>query len=498
VFLRPAYIPNNWAGNGFLNAIHQGVFAPVNLAKALVIDKHIGVRYTRAIDQSMGFNAAQLAGGGRGAGYVASAVDPVAQLMGRIGDQPFRRAAWIHEARRSGYKTMGDILRLLEQADKEKGIFNTRGGVEDASAWDPATTPALHEVAKIARASQEEIIKFGKYNDIESGILRNLIFVYSWMRGAGRYFGRFPMQHPIQAALSTSVAGIGQNWLNQSMGGVPSFLVGAIPVGKDKNGNTILINPFSVNPLGSGLQMLNAALSVNKIVRNPSEFNKYVDQDPAQLLNPLLASGIEAYTGGRPMTKSLPDTIAGVRLYENLKHPGRGQIYPTSRVEALGQFGVGTMFPRKSSQQAITRSLERERQDQPEQRIDDELKLIKDKLGIDMPPQMVKAYREDLTKVKQQKDFQHAYAEDHGSQGFTNMPAANQAEAAIEYLTNNGLANAAQLEQYQQMIDSAPNDEMMKEIANNLWSFTGAGSIQRQWQAIVSTARKQELTKKRP
>src|SRR4030095_14674353 len=124
---------------------------------------------------------------------------------------------------------------------------------------------------------QEEIIKFGKYNDIESGILRNLIFVYSWMRGAGRYFGRFPLQHPIQAAVGASLAGVGQNWLNQSMGGVPSFLIGAIPVGKDEKGNSILINPFSVNPLGTGQQILGAGQSMKALLTNPQEFNKYVD-----------------------------------------------------------------------------------------------------------------------------------------------------------------------------------------------------------------------------
>ena len=501
VFLRPAYIPNNWAGNAFLNTIHQGVFAPLELGKSLVMDKHIGTRYTRGIDQAMGFNAAQLVSGRRGAGYIASAVDPVAHLMGSIADQPFRRAAWLHEARRAGYKTLADVKALWDKADAEKEAFLNRGGVgkglEDGS-WDQRTTPALAEIAKISRSAQEEIIKFGKYNDIESGLLRNLIFVYSWMRGAGRYFARFPMVHPMQAAVSTSVAAIGQNWLNQTMGGVPAFMIGAIPVGKDSNGNTMVINPFTVNPLGSGAQMLGTAVSLKKILSDPSSFNKYVDQDPAQLFNPLVASTIEAYTGGRPMSETIPKSIAAYRLYQNLEHPGRGQIYPTSRLEAIGQFTGGSMFPRMTSQAGITRALERERADMPAMRIDDEMKLMKDKLNFTPPKFLVDNYKADLQKLAQEKDFQHSYAQAHGSQGFTNMPAANRAEAAVEYLSRYHLVSPVQLEQMQQQMDTTKDDTTMNALANAFWNLTGSGIVKQMWQQMVKTARDRNLTAKRP
>src|SRR5215471_18491021 len=500
VFLRPAYIPNNWAGNGFLNAISQGVFAPLNMAKAFYLDKHIGTRYTRAIDQAMGFNAAQIAGGGRGAGYVSSAVDPVAHFMGRVGDQPFRRSEWIHQARRLGYGKMSQIQQLWDQAMKEVETFQNRpiGKALEDGSWDPASTPALHEIGKISRAAQEEIIKFGKYNDIESGVLRNLIFVYSWMRGAGRYFGRFPFQHPIQAAVSTSVAAVGQNWLNQSMGGVPSFLIGAIPVGKDKDGNTILINPFTVNPLGTGAQLLGTATSIKKIIDDPKSFNKYVDQDPAQLLNPLVASAVEAYGGGRPIQDSLKKSLAWYRLYDNLQHPGRGQIYPTSRMEAIGQYTAGSMYPRKTSQQGITRSLERERKDQPAMRIDDELKLMQDKLHFQPPQFVIDHYRQDLQNIAQEKDFQHHYASSHGSQGFTNMPPANRAEAAIDYLSHYHLVSPAQLENMTNEMGRATTDQMMNQLANSFWNMTGSGHVKRMWDNMVRMARQRELTTKRP
>jgi hypothetical protein len=506
VFLRPAYIPNNWAGNAFLNTIHQGVYAPINLAKSIFMDKQLGTLYTRGIDQSMGYNAANLQLSEHGTGYVAAATDPVAKLMGTIGDQPFRRAAWLHEARRAGFHSMYDVKRLWDQAYKERTAFEERHGIEgdmkageEGMVWDPKSTPALAQIGKISRAAQEEIVKFGKYNDIERSVLRNLIFVYSWMRGAGRYFGRFPMQHPIQAAAYMNFANVGQNWLNQELGGVPSFLIGAIPVGKDDKGNTRLINPFSVNPLGTGQQLFSAAASAKELLTHPDEFNKYSQTDPVGLFNPLIQNAIEAYTGGRPIQESIPDTLAVDRLKQNLEHPGRGQVYPTSRGEAVGQFTLGSMFPRMTDQAAITRSLQRERSDQPAERIDDEVKAFEKTTGSQMPPELIDAYRKDITQLKQESDFQHNYAKDHGSQGFTNMPAANRAQAGLDYLSKYHIIGPDDLMQLKDAIAQMPDDQSMNDLANQIWNMTGSGAAKRLWDELVHGASAtSQLTPERP
>jgi hypothetical protein len=495
IFLRPAYIPNNWAGNAFLNVIQQGVYAPINLAKSLVLDKHLGVNYTRAIDQSMGFNASRIALERPGGGYVQALTNPISHVMGAIGDQPFRRAAWLHEARRAGYRTLYDVKRLFDAADAEKAAYAGRKGIND---WQLADTPNLQKIGEISNKAQEEIIKFGKYNDVEQGILSNLIFIYSWMRGSGRYFTRFPFEHPVQAAAMHSAANIGQNWLNQEMGGVPSFLIGAIPVGQDSKGNHILVNPFSVNPLGSGQQLIASMGSIANIMQDPKSFNKYSQQDPAQLLNPLLASGLEAYTGGRPMLKTYEQSIAPYRLFQDLEHPGRGQVYPTTREEALGRYVLGSMYPRQSSQAAITRSLQRERKDQPALRIDDETKLMKSALNFVPPPEFVDAYKKDLVQVKQQSDFQHQYASAHGSQGFTNMPASNRADAAIQYLNKYHLMSPTDLASVEDAINQTPSDLVLNNIANALWRMTGAGTVKRRWDAIMHIANNQSLTAARP
>lgn len=497
VFLRPAYIPNNWAGNAFLNMVQSGVFAPVNLGKALTTDKHIGTKYTRAVDQFMGFNAAELVTAGRGQGYVSSVMDPVAHTMGQIADQPFRRAAFYHELRRMGYKKMEDVQRLMDKAQTESGKFGGEDGIEVTDR--AAQTPALQELGTAARAAQEEIIKFGKMNAMERNVGRNLIFVYSWMRGAGRYFGRFPFQHAIQSAAFSSIGNIGQKWLTDEMGGVPFYLIGAIPVGHDDKGNPILINPFSVNPLGTGAELLSAGASVGAILKDPSSFDKYSQEDPAQLLNPVIRSGLEAYTGGRPIAESLKESISVERLKRNLEHPGRGQVYPTTRREAAGQFFFGSLFPRQANQQAITRSLERETSDQPLQRLDTEKAEIEKRTGQKVPAEFIKAYKADVTELEKQKDFQHSYAADHGSQGFQNLPPQNRAEAAVDYLRRYSLITSDQLSQIESELSKATTDEQYNAIANYLWNATGAGKIRDKWMEMLhSTRNAQELTRYRP
>jgi hypothetical protein len=319
------------------------------------------------------------------------------------------------------------------------------------------------------------------------------------MRGAGRYFSRFPMQHPIQAAAYMNVANIGESWLNQELGGVPNFLIGAIPIGKDDKGNSRLINPFSVNPLGSGQQMIASAASAKEILTHPENFNKYRDTDPTQLFNPLIQNTIEAYTGGRSWQETLPDSIAALRLKKNLEHPGSGQIYPTSKAEAIGQFAGGSLFPRQSSQQAITRSLQRERADQPELRIDDEVKAYEKATGTSIPEGFVDLYRQDLKNLDKQKDFQHSYAKKHGSQGFDNMPPKNRAEAAVEYLGKNNLMEPDTVASFTNLIENITNDQNMNDLANRLWRVTGVGRYKEKWDELTGRAEDTtQLTPARP
>jgi hypothetical protein len=480
IYLRPAYLPNNWVGNSFMSAAHQGVLAPVNLAKSMLVDKYIGKRYTAAMDKAMGDTPIQALSAGKGApkGYVGSVTSPLAGLMGKAADTPFRRAAFLHEARRMGYSKLSDV----------RGLFDKAAAGDDQ---------ALSHIGTMSRKAQEEIVKFGDMNPTERATIKKLIFVYSWVRGASRYAGRFPMQHPMQAMAYNHLANqVGNPYLQRELGGVPSFMQGTVPVGHDKNGNPLIINPFSLNPLGTAVQMGRAAAGVVKAAKGGGNFNRYRDTDIFSTVNPLLGNYLTAREGGKGMAESLQQTLAPVRLAHDLQHPGTGSIYPTSRTEALGHFTVGAMYPREADQVALTKSLEREQVNNPSARIPTDMALIKKASGIDVPKNLVTAYKHDLAEISREKDFQTHYAQQHGQSGFRNLPPANRVDAALNYLAK-GHASPQDIEQYRQLASQVKTDADLNSLANQLWSLTGTGQYKQLWDHLLSDARGQRLTRQR-
>lgn len=479
IYLRPAYLPNNWAGNTFMNVVHQGVLAPVNLAKSLVLDKNIGVRYTRAMDKAMGANPATVVTSGKGRGYVASLTQPAAHIMGAAADQPFRRAAFLHEARRAGFSKLSEV----------KNLFDKAAGGDEAS---------LRQIAEISRKGQEEIVKFGHMNDAERSLIRNMVFVYSWMRGAGRYAMRFPLQHPIQTNIFNAASGPGNQYTQSIMGGVPSFMSGVVPIGRGKDGNPIVINPFSLNPLGTGLQLLRAAAGTVDVLRNPKTFNKYAQTDVVDLLNPLLGAYVSAREGGPSMKKQIENTIAAMALAKGLKHPGSGSIYPTSRSEAVGHFTLGSLYPREADQSAVTKSLEREQANNPIALIPQEIADFKKATGDEPPYDLVIAYRKDLEDLAQQKDFQAHYADSHGASGFRHMPPQNRLDAGIEFLKKYSKIDPGTIKEIETTSKELTTDEEYNEYANAVWHLTGVGQWKDAWDSMVRSVKNQSLTRKRP
>jgi hypothetical protein len=493
IYLRPAYLPNNWAGNAFMNAVHQGVLAPVNLAKSLRMDKHLGLglaegtgkRYTAMIDESLGANPATALLSPKGGGYVSSVTRPLAKWMGSAADQPFRRAAWLHEARRSGYSKLSDVQKLMDRAA-------TKG---------PQRQQALNEIADIGRRAQEEIVKFGHMSDAEKTYIRNMIFVYSWMKGATRYSARFALQHPIQANLYSKLGqNVGQPYLEKNLGGIPSYMTGAIPIGHDKNGNPILINPFALNPLSTGIQAAKAAIGTAKVATGGAiggKFDQYTDTDIASLLPPPLQAYLNARTGGKAPATSMEKSIALLALKKGLEHPGSGSVYPTTRTEALGHFVGGSMMPRVADAQALARSLAREQQATPMARMPNDIDTIEKAFGKNtIDPEFIYNYEQDLSNVQALKDFQHEYASKHGSSGFRNMPAANRVDAALEFL-GRGYMSPRDVAEIRREMKSMTNDQELSDLASSLWNSTGIGSTKSQWDDLLNQARKTHLSRAR-
>lgn len=474
IYLRPAYLPNNWAGNLFMNMVHQGFLAPVNLAKSVYMHRQLNARQLRGIRAATGQTPiGALHGTGRG--YIRALTDPVAHAMGRVADQPFRDASFLHEARRRGYRKLSDVKALITKADN-------------------GDTAALQEMADIGRKAQEEIVKFAQLNPAEQAVARQVFFVYNWMKGATRYAGRFPLQHPIQTSVLNAGAQIGNADVQRGVGGLPPYLVGSIPVGHGK-----LSNPFALNPLGTAVQVGRAAQGTLKELAPGQfgQFDKHTMEDWTSLISPVFGGAIEArdQTGGRGYVQNIMRNIAPYKLYQGLAHPGTGSTFPGTRAEAVGHYVLGSLYPRKYDPKAMQAALERMNINHPEKLIPDLVKKYEKATGEKMPPELISAYRKDLHELKAQKDFKTSYAHDHNSPSYRRLPAVNKAQSAIDYLDQHHVVDKATIQDFKTALETMPNDEAANEFANSLWSITNVGAAKRTWNEMMKITKQGDLTK---
>src|SRR4051812_11637692 len=167
-----------------------------------------------------------------------------------------------------------------------------------------------------------------------------------------------------------------------------------------------MINPFTLNPLGTAVQVGRAAQGTMKEL-DPGRFGQYdphTMEDWTSLLHPALQSAVEARenTGGRSYASGVIRNIAPYKLYHDLKHPGSGSIFPGTRREAIGHYVFGASYPRKYDPKALQTALERMNVNHPEALIPDQIKNYEKKTGQKIPPQLVTAYRHDLDELKAQ------------------------------------------------------------------------------------------------
>ncbi len=131
----------------------------------------------------------------------------LARGFGKVLDDPFRQVSFFNEARRWGYKSMDDVVRL-------------------------ANDPLLHEdFVSIARNANRNIVDYGRMNNIERAYLRRVLFFYPWLKGSTVWTGRFLKEHPAQFLTQIQAGRIGQEETEALLGKIPSYIEGSIAIG---------------------------------------------------------------------------------------------------------------------------------------------------------------------------------------------------------------------------------------------------------------------------
>lgn len=326
LYLKPAYAVPNIAGNAFLNIVQQGMLAPANWARSGHLYKKLGDDAAATLDSVMGEGVARSLSTGEGAGQ--KAVAGIAGKWSSVVDLVFRRAAFIHEARRLGYKGPAELKRLLT---------------------DEAHRADLQEVAQRAK---DAIIDYDNLGQREKEIVRRLVFFYPWVKGSTMYAGHFALEHPIQTAVAGNLGEFGKE--HTGLPGVgPSYLQGSFQAGGK------LVNPASAAVFQTPAQVYQAlhALqhgNVTEAARLGSFATPAADLAISEIARTdSFGHTISPQKSGLDIAKeSLVQSLPQVTLVNRLRRAGgpneKDRLFPIKKKgDAVYPFLVGGGFPRR-------------------------------------------------------------------------------------------------------------------------------------------------------
>src|SRR5438046_2492539 len=122
---------------------------------------------------AVGEGVARSLAGARG-GVGQAAIDWMAGKWGTVVDTPFRGSAFVHEARKAGIRSPHELRQLAGRY-----ASGTISGA-DRIRFEHA-----------ARRANAAMIDYGRLGPIERDVVRNVVFLYPWTKGATLYAGHF-------------------------------------------------------------------------------------------------------------------------------------------------------------------------------------------------------------------------------------------------------------------------------------------------------------------
>lgn len=204
LYMKPSYVTANLSGNLVAHMMQAGMLAPAALGKSVLASRKLPAMYVAFADELVesGFSGILNPRTGFGTGPGASAIARNARASLRnvaksaqwLTDQFPRRAAFFHELRRDGYRSLDDIRKLMDRA---------WGGEEEA----------LEILGRAGQRGAEAMVTFNRMNAFERNVVSRFILFYPWMKGAARYTIKFPFDHPVQAA---AYGYLGNEWRKTS------------------------------------------------------------------------------------------------------------------------------------------------------------------------------------------------------------------------------------------------------------------------------------------
>lgn len=377
LLFNPAYYPMNMVGNGVMLLMQQGALAPLNVMRAAKAHFDLGDE-AFLIDHHMGGGLvapATLSSAIVG-GKTSALMQDVANL---IVDRYPRRAAFIYEARKLGFRNTEALKALLT---------------------DPQYSDQLRIAADKAKTA---MVDFDDLSSFEKRILSRAIFVYPWLKGATVWTARYPFEHPVQAMAFAMLYAYQQDMLDEELpGGHPYYLDNFIPLG-ERDGM-----PWGV----SGRQLFTATTPIDI---GKDLYGAALDREGqplAELLNPIYGELVKQATGYDTFThKEVPTgVVAGLnrmfnpqetapvakaiekarRSPEERKADNQSRLYVTTATEDwLNVFG-GSVFGTRAVNPEVAQKVAHRGPQTAEARVDDWAAKAEKALGRPVPEQIKK------------------------------------------------------------------------------------------------------------
>ena len=331
LYLKPAYAAPNIFGNTFLTLVQQGFAAPRNLGSALLLERKLG-KDVHLVDDLMGEGIVSSGLDSR-SGLATGATSWAASKWSKVVDLPFRRAAFLYEARKE--LGIGQVV----------GTKNVAGQIHSL-LHDPEMRPRLDAVTERANRA---LIDYADLNPFEQAVIRRIFFFYPWLKGSTKYAGHFLREHPIQAAVTGQLGLIGSG-IQRPLGPLPSWGMGLIPV---SGGRTL-------NPTAAGV--LNQPAQIAAAIASLSQNNPKSAYQIAGFLTPAVQTLVQASYGAQPggfqggqglsALGSLSD-VPLKTLIDQLRGQ-HGKTFPVTPREALLTYLLGSaLVPRKTDVQEL-------------------------------------------------------------------------------------------------------------------------------------------------
>jgi hypothetical protein len=327
--LKPAYAAPNLLGNLALNLVQQGFAAPRNLRDAARLNAEAGSDVVAAVDALMGEGIS---------GALSSQLGPLstathfgARQWSRVVDLIPRRAAFLHEARKAGYRTAEDLERLV-------------------------TDQALHgELLQVTKRANKAIIDYGDLGPVEQAIVRRVFFFYPWLKGASSWSVHFLTEHAAQTAATGELGQLGEQVQQEAFpGGLPSWAHALIPTGGRSHGLPTTLNPASVSILQTPAEIAAAAASVVRGDSRPlTDLGSFYAPGPSLIAALVQGKGRKALTD---VARSQPLVRAAGGGKPSKTYPYQGEALQRALYYALG----GAFVPRATNPAVLTRSRKRE------------------------------------------------------------------------------------------------------------------------------------------